>query len=243
MKNCFRSVSRVYRKMIFQKYVWKHNLYTIYTQSFLLLLDSILGFGPENLNGTWAQQKEKQCATERMWDGTFGLFWHRISKWQRGATRETMGHWKHVKRGSWVFETENLNGTWGQQGQKMGHWKHGLLGFRLRKSNGTRAQQGKQIGFESRHVRWDFGSFGFLNQKIYINGTGVQQGQKMGQWKHVREREWYIYNIYVYMCPILPNMFNPRSPHDFPSCRWFSHEFRYYSNPPKDAEKWKWSPI
>ena len=213
MANAWRIVSdrslvfteKWFSKHLVEKYVWKHNLYTIYTQSFLLLLDSILGFGPENLNGTWAQQKEKQCATERMWDGTFGLFWHRISKWQRGATRETMGHWKHVKRGSWVFETENLNGTWGQQGQKMGHWKHGLLGFRLRKSNGTRAQQGKQIGFESRHVRWDFGSFGFLNQKIYINGTGVQQGQKMGQWKHVRERDIYIYNYmytYVYVTNI-----------------------------------------
>ena len=196
MKNCFRSVSRVYRKMIFQTSGRKiclktqsiHNLYTIF--SFVVRFNS--GFRPRKSQWHMSATKRKTMRhwTHVRWD--FWVFWHRISKWQRGATRETMGHWKHVKRGSWVFETENLNGTWGQQGQKMGHWKHGLLGFRLRKSNGTRAQQGKQIGFESRHVRWDFGSFGFLNQKIYINGTGVQQGQKMGQWKHVRERDIYI---------------------------------------------------
>jgi len=46
---------------------------------------------------------------------------------------------------------------------------------------------------------WDR-TFGFLNQEIYINGTGVQQGQKMGQWKHVRERESDIYIIYMCIC-------------------------------------------
>ena len=84
--------------------IWSKNMFenTIYTQSFLLLLDSILGFGPENLNGTWAQQKEKQCATERMWDGTFGF-----------------------------FDTEYLNGKGAQQGKQWAiesMWR-GVRGF------------------------------------------------------------------------------------------------------------------
>lgn len=66
---------------------------------------------------------------------------------------------------------------------------------------------------------------------------GCNKGKRWAS-ESMWEREGciYIYNylyIHMYMCPILPNMFNPRSPNDFPSCRWFSHEFWYYSNPQK----------
>jgi hypothetical protein len=159
-----------------------------------LLFDSILGFGPENLNGTWAQQKK--CATERMWDRTFGLFdtenlngkgarqgkqWAIESMWEGvcGVLRhgDNKGRrWATESMDAWAFDSGNLMAHGRNKGNKL-VLKAGM---------------------------WDR-TFGFLNQEIYINGTGVQQGQKMGQWKHVRERVIYMY-IYICVCVYVPNI-------------------------------------